>query len=355
MPQSINDFVLVKIHFSTVVRFGDGRSAMGLDSAKDSLPSDSLYAAFMSETVRNNGVAELERIKKQIESNQILLSALMPCYIDHPADNISNNWIYCVPRPFAQSSAEHKHEPGSPSIKKVLKKVPWLPVDQMFPYLNFVEYGEGDVSNFGIPQSKRAVLVNFDRVNTRDMEEPQPYTVSAYRFPSEISALYFVAYVPAQEDKDWLIQTLNTLSDSGIGGKTSSGMGKFTFTSHGLEENKSSKALWMLISNKDANCFMSLGSIIPNAQEDMETLRQANSRYLLETRDGFTSSPDFVSPTTQQALKRKRCVLIQSGSCFEHELKGSVVDLSYGQLHPVYRVGKSLQIGLDYEYGKQEN
>lgn len=346
MPHTSDDYLVIRLSFQTAVRFGDGRSANGLDSANAVLPSDSLYAALMSITVQQDGIEELGRIKQQIEDDQLLLSSLLPYYIkDIPKDE-SETYIYCLPRPFIPGGQNQRRETESSSVKKDLKKIPYIPIDKFFSYLNFIESGDGDLHSFSVPPNQKGVPVSYDRVSIRDEESPQPYTISAYRYQEGQTGLYFVAYAPSTVDREWLQRTLDELSVTGIGGKTSSGMGKFTFEIFSLNTDKSTKALGYLLSNTDADYYMSLGSIIPANQQDIETLRSSNSYYLLETRDGYSTSPNFVSDTGNLSLKRKRCVLLRMGSCFSKQLKGRIVDLSYGQHHPVYRVGKSIQIGF---------
>lgn len=343
MNHSLDSYYLIRLSFETAVRFGDGRS-MGSGSANSSMSSDSFYSALLSETVRQEGKDSLEKVIDLISQDQFLASSLLPYYIN------DKKYKYFLPRPLLPNKLKSKHNPGNSSAKKVLKKVPYISNDEMISYLDFISQGIGEATDFTDHLMNRPVPIEYEHVNLRDEEDSLPYTVAAYKFAKHNSGLYCLLYMQDKKTKEWLIRTLDCLADTGLGGKKSSGLGKFEYELVPLSKDVETKKLWYLINNDVADYYMSLGNIIPSTDSDFATLQSENSAYLLNVIDGFASSINAQTGRDKGNLfKRKSFVALQAGSCFEKPLIGSIVDLSSRQDHPVYRIGKTIQVGLIYE------
>ena len=135
---------------------------------------------------------------------------------------------------------------------------------------------------------------------------------------------------------------ITSLQYSGIGGKRSSGYGKFEYDSFelGNNSNLSEKTLLELL-NKIGKYNMSLSLISPN-ETDLEK-NFSNSYYNLIKRNGYIYSVDY----DDKLLKRKNLVMFKEGSCFDVELEGTIHEVSdEDKKHPVYRYGKALKIGV---------
>lgn len=180
----------------------------------------------------------------------------------------------------------------------------------------------------------------YDKVSLCD-DEPNPYRVSAYSF-YEGNGLYFIMSIDNKYEEK-MDEIISSIGISGIGGKTASGYGKYEVKSNYMDENESSQILKRMLDDSEAPIQMALGPVYP-IKEDRDALKE-NAFYSLEESDGFVYSTSFLNEDGN-FMKRKSCVLIKEGSCFGKRLEGSLLDLSHSGKHPVWRLAKSIFIGV---------
>ena len=171
-------------------------------------------------------------------------------------------------------------------------------------------------------------------VGIRGNEEPEPYRVGAYYF-REGNGLYIIAGLQTDECKRLFEQLLESLSYSGLGGKRSSGLGRFEW----LERNVPD-VLERRLQNKGKR-LMLLSTAMPKEEELMHVLEDAT--YSLLRRGGFVNSEKY---SDQQMRKRERYVFA-AGSCFQNIFSGSVITEKNGGTHPVYRYQKALFLEVE--------
>ena len=121
----------------------------------------------------------------------------------------------------------------------------------------------------------------------------------------------------------------------GIGGKRSSGLGKFK-----PELFKPSDEFINHISNDKYESYMTLSSCMATPSE-LEGVIE-NSYYLLHKRSGFVSSESY----SDRNLKKKDFYAFKAGSCFSSKFYGDIYDVSYKGSHPVYRYAKPMFLGV---------
>ena len=126
-----------------------------------------------------------------------------------------------------------------------------------------------------------------------------------------------------------------SLGYAGIGGKRSSGLGKFDF-----EEHKPSDRFLELLNRDKAKSYMTLSSCM--AEEDELEKALDDAYYLLHKRSGFVSSTTYA----KTELKKKDFYAFKSGSCFSSRFNGNIYDVSYKGKHPVYRYAKPMFMGV---------
>ncbi|NLV85530.1 MAG: hypothetical protein GXY60_13285 [Spirochaetales bacterium] len=333
------DIDLIRLRFNTPVRFGDGRGVSGLNGANMTLSSDSFFSAVCIEWTNLYGEQSLGELLDAVSSGSLSFSSLLPWR----QASTDPEATYFLPKPLLSPLATTY----APSIKKKLKKISFIAADQISHYIAYLMRGEGSPelfsAEFGMP-------VTYDRVGIRDNEQPLPYRVTAWRFFDDeriACGLYWLVAISDRSLQVRLLKTVRSLGVTGIGGKTSSGYGTFVSEHTDLVHSSSAQAISSMLNHPNARWHMALGSVIPDIHTDLVILQNADSRYLLSSRSGFPASASYVDATTGRALKRKNCVVIREGSCFPTALSGSILDLSYGGLHPVYRIGKTLFAGID--------
>ena len=352
-----SETVVFRLEFETPVRFGGGKGASGLDQAAMTASSDSMFAALCMEWLNLHGESSLIELIDEVRNEKLQFSSLMPWHLPLSPNAEPE---YYLPRPLLNGQSEVG--PRNSQIKKQLKQIPWIAASEMDKYLAFVRTGEGEPTGF---QTSFGMEVVWDRVNTRTGGDPEPYRVAAWQFnrgikqavgaknqktlkdqSQMISGLYCIVRSENSQFFDQLRFAFESLGHSGIGGKTSSGLGKYIVWDEQLNTSKSGRALEIMLNNSAAHVQMLISSVAPDLGHDLATIEQPESRYLLAKREGFVSSPNFVDSSSGNALKRKSCILIKEGSCFPKRLKGQILDLSYDGLHPVYRSGVAMHVGL---------
>ncbi len=355
---SVSDITCIfRLEFETPVRFGDGKGASGLDTCQMTAPSDVLFSALCQETLLIEGQEQLTSFVQKAQEGDIMFSSLLPWLQE---EGQKNQYHYFLPKPLVSGGEKRD---GNSRMKKQLKKLHYIAAMQMRDYLSFIETGKGDVSSFQYAFGEEIV---YDRVNLRTGDQPLPYRVSAWRFFQEAdkkdaalfssktsmkskrtiqTGLYFIVSAKNNVEMDFIEAIATSLGQGGIGGKVSSGLGKFVVWREEMDADPSARAILDMMMNTKATKQMTLGLVSPNGDKDMTCLAADDARYLLIKRNGFVQSANYVDEKNH-ALKRKSCVMIREGSCFTERLNGSVLDLSYDNRHPVYRLGKALQVGI---------
>mgnify|MGYP000935494121 FL=1 len=169
-----------------------------------------------------------------------------------------------------------------------------------------------------------------------------PYYVGTFVFAKN-TGLYGI--IQGEESIVQLsLDLLEQLGLSGIGGKRSSGYGKFRFHDDPFvldEEPPYDDAIELKrrMDDKTAQWHMNMSLLIPHAG-DINDIKQGF--YSLKKRSGFVSSFGF-----GYVHKRHDIYGIASGSCFKSRPVGEIASMENDKGHPVYRNGKALYLGVN--------
>jgi CRISPR-associated protein Csm4 len=324
------EYSIFRLNFTTPVRFGNGKGASGLDTRKISLSSDSLFSAVFSEYISFFGEEASNKLVSSFGKGETAISSLLPWKITE------KGFSYYIPKPIFPSLKKV----GEDNVKKQLKKIKFISMSNISRYIDFIngKTGLGNEKDWDLEIGAELLT---DRVNLKG-DKPEPYRVASYRFVDG-AGLYFIIRYTDKNMFDSFKKVVKLLGISGIGGKVSSGMGKYTLEICNMDGEGEEKLLYDMLENEKANVQMLMGAYHPK-EEEIENLKQDGYTYILENRDGFCTSPHFSS--ANGALKRKSCTMVAEGSCFAKRLEGEILDLSYGDFHKVYRLGKTLFVGV---------
>ncbi|MCF0177745.1 MAG: type III-A CRISPR-associated RAMP protein Csm4, partial [Bacteroidales bacterium] len=217
--------------------------------------------------------------------------------------------------------------------EKDYKKLTYVPHDMLSDYLS---------GNMDIVQAKSIVnsigsseMRQVARVNTGG-KDAEPYRIGSFYF-NEQSGLYFILGYESDSSLEIAKNIFEALSLCGVGGRRSSGLGKFVLTEEELPEEIAGRI------DKEADCYMTLSISLPKDDEIEDAL--ADASYQVVKRSGFVASEDY-NPTP---LRKKDLFACAAGSCFSKTFKGSIVDVSSHGSHAVYRYAKPLFISVDQE------
>lgn len=349
-------YLLYKLKFVTPVHFGDVGSGGGLEKVAVGCGADTFFSALCNEIASLEGSTGVEKFIEAVKKDEMVFSDLYP-YCDKDMET-----QLLVPKPILTILGAEKKVDSLENVKKErekskkYKKMKYIRVSEMDSYLKSSK--EGKV--FKSEVEKNWAIDQTVKVNMRG-EEPLPYLVGSVRYlNSEMKAnkdvdtgLYFVVGVKddfSEESIDKFTSLLEMLGYSGIGGKRSSGYGKFEINDdpfemqdpkdlEGYEPDKDYLALNKCLIDDKSLAQMALSTFLPSESE-IDIV--GKGEYKLIEKSGFINDLE-----TNTVVKRNSIYMIEAGACFEKRVKGEIVKFNIANLsHPVYRYGKSLFMGL---------
>lgn len=342
------NYRIVKFRFSSPFRFGRNF----IDNCETGFAADTFFSALYIEALKSGKSEDLYR---NVQNGTLLFSDAFPWY---------GNTL-CLPKPLSAGETERQAY-GSSVKKKKLKKLKYISADDFDSYLN----GTFSIENHSDPVA--SYIRQYLKVNAavRGNDETLPYRIrmcefrgtsgaaadgrtetpaggtggcraeingaGADCFGSNDSGLYIIVKCTDDGAEDLFRELLSYLSFSGLGGKRSSGSGRFEFE---IQDAPASLAARL---ESTQGKVMSLSISLPEDSELENALD--GGAYTVVKRSGFIASETFAS----QQMKKRDLYMLKSGSCFNTTFQGSVRNVACrGGSHPVFRYGKPIFLGID--------
>lgn len=305
-------YQIYQMEFLNGVRFGTG----SLDSTEITFHADTLFSALFQEAVKLDCADEL---LTAVKNGSLLFSDAFPY--------IGKN--YYIPKPIVNLKLDDQVDKGNSNKKKQFKNLKYIPAQYLEDYLKgiFPESHMADMKDIGKYSMKVSVAI-------RGYEEPQPYRVKAFHF-TEGTGLYIITKCETKEMLDLLERLLDSLSYTGLGGKKSSGLGRFEYMRKALPEVLQ-KSL-----DRTGSKNILLSAALPEDEELPAVMK--NASYNLLKRSGFVDSQTYA----EQQMKKRDLYVFAPGSCFEKCFAGKLIHEKNGGSHVVYRCEKALFMGVD--------
>lgn len=336
-------YYIYKLKFTTPVRFGSDNTSSNLTTSAFTANSDTIFSAICNEWIRIHGEDELNRLIESALNSEFLISDTLPFRNRLNSEGKVIDLDLYIPKPVVvvERGSDVPESSGDSVLKKKMKKMTHISVANLKEYFQYLT--EGVTTDFGMDKDSILMETQTVKASRTYEKEATPYLVSAVRFMDDAGLCFIVKMDDKIKEKFDLV--VDSLGTTGIGGKRSSGYGKFSLEeiidlNDGARKYKSMEILNSLIGIK-GDIYISLSSILPN-NEDVEIIKMENSYYRLIIRKGFVHSVTY----SQKNHKRKQTVMIKSGSCFPVPLQGTIADLSDGGSHSVYRYGKGMYLGV---------
>ena len=328
-------FAIYSLAFDTPVHFGEAAQGGKLEQAGMRYPADTLFSALCTELAAEGALADVARLREGVASGRLLFSDLLPWHV------AGNEMAYYLPRPVlqlarrAQQQLAYRETCVQATARKRAKKLKYLRASRLADFLQAMQADgrwEEETPAFG-------AQVLAERVNCRGAE-PLPYFVGAFSFDRD-AGLYLLAGMEREEDQDWLEELLRWLGCLGIGGKRSSGYGKFHLAEDVLSLDElglyaDDAALYRMLEDASAPWQMTLSPLLPT-REEIPAVRQGS--YALRRVSGFVTE-------AAHAEKKRGVYLVEAGSCFRARPAGQVAALGTSGGHEVLRYGKGLYVGV---------
>lgn len=284
-----------KLKFETPIHIGKG----ALTSTSISICSDILFSAFCCEAVK---IGKLDKLRY----GDLLISDCFP-FIDTD---------YYIPKPLGVDILS-KSEDNDDVDKKKIKNLEFVSLSVLNEPLEDPEFEKEIQSNLGRKD---------DRQNLNSLGDP--FFVTSFQFNREIDCgLYFLA----TGEEALVDELLSVLKFTGIGGKRSSGFGKFDYEV--IEATDFDFA-------KTGDEYITLSTCMAKDDELEKALEGA--RYLLKKRSGYVSSFSYADTL----LKKRDFYSFAAGSVFKNRFEGDIFDVSQDGNHPVWRYAKPLFLAV---------
>lgn len=332
-------YKIFKLKFETPVHFGSEKVGTSLEKVTNICRSDTLFSAMCQEIMKIEDEIKLLDFVDWVDDGDLVFSSLLP-YRD--------NELF-LPKPCLLLERNNKTDDtediASSIKKKKMKKLEFISINDFSRYIDCLKSGksfEYDEEKYVFYKTETTAKVSLNR--NGDSNDNNIYYVANTYFISGCG-LYVIVKYKEQEQIEFFEKILDSLGFSGIGGKRSSGYGKFNIEKEmysavdGYEEEK--LIFELLETNGDYNIAL---SVVSPTEAEIENNDFDKAYYKLISRDGFVYSTEYTDENT--LVKRKSLSMFKEGSCFPFEIEGEVKDVSDNGKHPVYKNGKMLKIGV---------
>lgn len=306
-------YVIYEFHFRGSVHFGSSV----LESTEYTFHADTLFSALCQEAVKMGGEA-LERLVSAVKSDQLFFSDAFP-FVGKD---------YFLPKPVMYVGGGEDESEADAVLKKAYKKMKYIPAGQ------FAQYRKGEALNAEAPQKLKALGHAQVRtsITIHEGSDNVPFRIGTYQF-REGCGLYVICQMEPSL-QEFVTELFQALGYAGIGGKRSSGLGRFDVrVVKQLDQN-----LEGMLKAQKGERYMTLSLSLPR-EEELETALQG-ATYQAERRGGFVSSETYAD----NLVRKRDLTMLSAGSIFTHRFTGDIYDVSAarGGRHPVYRYAKPL-------------
>ena len=349
--------LLFQLRFTTAVHFGAPDSALSLYSSEDHFRADTLFSALCHTANALYGPDGAAELCADAKAERVRLSDSMLWMRQKTGED-----AFFLPLPMMLPDRDAF--PSDPSKGKAMKKLRWLPVDALDAFAASLRgqdaldpralshtYGKTVVveqAAISRTQEDSAASGMKEDTTASGTEEERtdavPYPVGTFRFSPD-SGLYFLALCADAQSASRLTTLVQGLGYSGIGGKVSSGCGKFTVErvlDLDTASDRQAAFLREALRQEDAEQQILLTTSLPGADEMNAALDGA---YFQITRRG-----GFVQPSAPEEHARKKRVqyFLTAGSVLRRRFRGDVYPVSGGE-QPAYRYARPLFLGVSWK------
>ena len=313
---------LYKLRFETAVHFGASDSALSLYVSEDHFCADTLFSALCHTANALYGPEGAAALCADAKKGELLLSDSMPW-----RESASGEDTLFLPRPMMVSQSRRETDP---SRRKDMKKLNWLPVSSLEDFTASIR-GE---TEFDISGILRDFGKNFGRAGVTERasiareagKDANPYPVGLFHFHQGRDALpdcglYVLALFQDAALSGQLLTLLKVLGMTGIGGKISSGYGKFSVKETiDLDCPPDAQTAWLrdALRRKDAAGQLLLTASLPRPEE-METALDG-AYFQMIRRAGFVRP----AGEEKQGRKKRTQYFLAAGSVLRRRFSGDV-------------------------------
>ncbi len=321
-------YAILKLHFLAPVHFGT--ESGHLFDSKNTCLADTFFSALFLEALAY-GEETASELYDACQNGRILVSDLLPY----------KNSTYFLPKPMLR--LVKKQIENNSVLKKEFKNMQYISIEHFQKYIDYLK-GESDFSAYDEIELLKGISKNESRIcaAVKGQEQTEPYEVQCCRFANG-SGLYAIVGYENEADLALIEELSALLGYSGIGGRRSSGLGRFESEIVKLDKHdeESLGVLQDLLAKDDSAYQMLISTALPNEEKLDEVL--ADGYYKVIKRSGFIDG----RYAENGLVKKSDLYVLASGSCLKTRFMGDIYDVSRENMHPVYRYAKGLFIGVE--------
>lgn len=332
-------YYIYQLKFLSPVHFGNAHSGGGLENSSIEFLADSMFSAICSEMVSAQSYDTLEKFVNLAKSGRLKLSDLFPYHSDD-----KGNTSFYLPRPKIDFNTsidtdDLKKTRSRLMNEKFLSKEKFFKITELKKIFEMLATGKNRIRGEIIEFTESSVTTKVNCRNGVSM----PYFISSQTF-KEGNGLYGIIELDISDiaEKEVILNQLQNfielLGYSGIGGKRSSGYGKFELLDDILDVAEGDfyediAELNNMLTAEKATMYMSV-SVLHPLESELSDVKKG--WYSIKKRSGFSDN-----------IKRNDIYMIEAGSCFQKKIIGNIIDISDKRInHPVYKYGAGMYVGL---------
>lgn len=330
------NYHLYALQFDSPIHFGSVEQGAGIEHTDFSFSSDAFFSALVAELLKAKQDEMIAHLLDKVEKGALRFSSLLPW------KRLDGKIAFYLPRPLfvlepaknVQETFDYQSTCRAATQLKKQKKIKFIRASRLQMYFSALigKKPFAEDNDFGIETLRQCA-------NCRELET-LPYFVGQFGFKKQ-AGLYIILGAKDDLDAQIFAKTLDFIGLSGLGGKKSSGLGKFHVEwkqklSDKSSENDDAKMLYKMLQAENAPWQMTLAGLIPD-KSNLPMVKEGY--YSLRRAGGFV--------TTASLGKKKNSVcLLNDGSCFKSRLEGTLACLGESDAHPIWRYGYGLYIGI---------
>ncbi|MDR2380413.1 MAG: type III-A CRISPR-associated RAMP protein Csm4 [Bifidobacteriaceae bacterium] len=308
---------------SKLFRLSFGRAHFGygaLSASGIGLRADTLCSALALEALKGGGEPRLDSFIYSIAQGTLRFTDAFPYVSDQ----------YLLPKPLVRIVSTESDS----SAKKLAKQISYLPADSLDSFVA-AKLGKDDLARLATLQGQLGRHETHTKVATsRTQDDPEPYRVGVFSFAPNAGLWLDASGTDGELDE--LSQVLAALALGGIGGRRTSGLGRFELAVRDLPAGLAGR-----MGGEPGARNALLSCAYPTDQELDAVLQGAT--YGLVKRSGFVASATYAdSPLRKRDLHK-----FAAGSVFTSPFDGVLADVGMGGAHPVYSYAKAFWLRLE--------
>lgn len=332
-------YYVLRFEFLTPVHFGTAENKKSGNLQSFNCCADTFFSALATEAAALDGKL-CHYFIEAAQNGSFLLSDLLPYYSGEEPE------LY-VPVPLHMkeklNSMELEHSFKELCLQYEARRehesLAYIRVKNIYSYLR--PYTANGGSAFGTEEKRNFGWSGVQR--RMDFRNGGgAYYVSNYTFAGK-AGLYVILGLADDGLLANIVKTVELLGLGGIGGRRSSGFGKFVLKNQPLllEDSLEGDAgiLLKMLQNTESPLQMTLSALCP-VPEQISIVKQG--AFTLLKRSGFV-----YNKCGNGYEKRNTVYMLKAGSCFPQRVDGQLLEFTAeGAGHPIYRYGKAIYMGL---------